>query len=162
MPARNRTSAVQATCAELSTALKSVSLQQPAQSIHLQPGGSKAETKSAVAMTAFCSVPVPPAPTACLSPRIHSQAANPGSRAALNLQSSKSPFAQRSVRNSAGVTVLRKSADAVLTTAKSAPSSSPRVAAFRQARQHNGVQKRSSNAGQEVDDISAAVRRSRV
>jgi len=162
MPAEGSTLAVQASCAELSDALKSVSLQQPAQSVRLQPGGSKAETKDAVDLTAFCSVPVPSAPTACLSPRIHSRAANPGSRAALNVQSSKSPFAQHSVRKSAGVGVLRKSADAVHTTAKSAPSSSPRVAAFRQARQRNGVQKSTSNAGQEADDISAAVRRSRV
>ena len=162
MPAQSPTSAVQASCAELSDALKSVSLQQPAQSICLRPGGSKAETKDVVALTAFCSVPGPPAPTACLSPRIHSQAAFPGSRAAFNVQSSKSPFAQRSVRNSAGVTVLRKSADAVLTTAKSAPSSSPKIAAFRQACQRNGMQKSTSNAGQEVDDIPAAVRRSRV
>lgn len=162
MPAQSPISAVQASCAELSDARKSASLQQPAQSTRLQPGRSKAETKDAVALTAFCSVPMPPAPTPCLSPRIHSQPANPGSRAALNVQSSKSPFAQRSVKNSAGVNVLRKSADAVLTTAKSAPSSSPRVAAFRQVRQRNGVQKSTSNAGQEADDISAAVRRSRV
>ncbi|DBA77671.1 TPA: hypothetical protein ACH3X2_008373 [Trebouxia sp. C0005] len=162
MPAQNPTFAGQAGCAELSDALKSVSLQQPAQSIRLQPGGSKAETKDAVALTAFCSVPLPPAPTACLSPRIHSRAANPGSRAALNLQSSKSPLAQRSARNSAGVSVLRKSADAVLTTAKSAPSSSPKVAAFRQACQRSGVQESTSNVGQEFDDISAAVRRSRM
>ncbi|DBB00915.1 hypothetical protein WJX77_003121 [Trebouxia sp. C0004] len=161
MPVQNCTSAVQASCAELSDALKSVSLQQPAQSTGLQPGGSKAETKDAVALTAFCSVPVPSAPTACLSPRIHSLSANPGSRAALNLQSSKAPFAQRSVRN-ADVNVLRKSADAVLTTAKSTPGNSPRVAASRQARQRNGVQKNANNAGQEVDDISAAVRRSRM
>ena len=162
MPAEGSKLAVQASCAELSDALKSVSLQQPAQSVRLQPGGSKAETKDAVDLTAFCSVPVPPAPTACLSPRIHSRAANPGSRAALNVQSSKSPCAQHSVRKSAGVGVLRKSADAVLTTAKSAPSSSPRVAAFRQARQRNGLQKSTSNTAQELDDISAAVRRSRV
>ena len=162
MPAEGSTFAVQASCAELSDALQNVSLQQPAQSIRLQPGDSKAETKDAVALTAFCSVPVPPAPTACLSPRIHSQVAKPGSRAALNVQSSKSPFAQRSLKNSAGVSVLRKSADAVLTTAKSAPSSSPRVAAFRQTRQRNGVQKSTSNATQELDDIPAAVRRARV
>ncbi len=162
MPAHRPTSTVQASCAELSDAVKSASLQQPAQSICLQPGGSKAEAKDAVALTAFCSVPVPPAPTACLSPRIHSRAVDTGSHAALNMQSSKSPFAQRSVRNSAGATVLRKSADAVLTTAESTPSSSPRVAAFRQARQRNGMQKSTSNAGQEVDDIFAAVRRSRV
>ena len=160
MPPQDAIAAVHASGANLSDALADLALQPLALDKSSHPG--KTDAKAALALTATCSLPEPPAPITCLTPRLHSSCTKPGSHAAINVQCNKSPFAQRTMKKSAGAAVLRKSADAVLVTARSASSSSPRAAAFRQARQRTSLQKSTGSGEIGTSDIAAAVRRSRV
>lgn len=160
MPAQSAIAAVHASGTNLSDALADLTLQSSALDKSSQPG--KIDAKAALALTATGSLPEPPAPIACLTPRLHSSSVKLGSRAAVNVQCNKSPFAQRTTKKSAAGNTLRKSADAVLVTARSAMSSSPRVAAFRQARQSNSLQRSTGSGDLGTSDTAAAVQRSRV
>lgn len=152
--------AVHASGTSLSDALADLTLQSSAPDKSSQLG--KTDAKVVLALTATCSLPEPPAPTACLTPRLHSSSVKLGSRAAINVQCDKSPVAQRTIKKPAAGNALRKSADAVLVTTRSATSSSPRVAAFRQARQSNSLQRSTGSGDICTSDVAAAVRRSRV
>lgn len=143
------------------TALNSLTLQHAGCSSSPQRCSSP-EVQRAKSLTADGSLPGPPAPAACTSPRIQSNPAKAGSRAAWSVQASKSPFAQSVAKRLVAQPAVRKSADAILVTARSSTSNSPKVSAFRQARQRKSLQASPASAADSVDDITAATRRSRV
>lgn len=139
---------------DLEATFHSLKLHQPLNSSSSQPAAPR--VLAANSSSSAKSLQEPPGPAKCSSPRISSHPAKPGSRAAVNLQASKSPLAQSSARQGA----VRRSADAVLMSGSSTASSNPKATAFRQARQRNSVQLNAANSRE--DDIAAAVRRSRV
>ena len=161
MPAEGIDKQADATSTHEETAFNSLSLQQ-ADCCSSPQRCSSPEVQTAKSLTAKGSLPEPSAPAACTSPKIQSHPAKAGSRAAIGTQASKSPFAQSVARQFGARPAVRKSADAVLVTARSGSSSNPKLSAFRQARQHKNLQASPASAADIVDDIIAATRRSRV
>ena len=160
MPAQDTISATHTTSVDSKEALQRLSLQQSGEDLSSQPCKTKAEVKAGLCLTAASSLPETPALAACVSPRLHPRSGKSGSHVILNVQCGKSPFAQHSVRRLSEDKVLRKSADAVLFTAKS--NGNPKAAALKQPRQRSGLLKSTDNAAMSHNDISVAVRRSRV
>ena len=146
-------SAVLAKQASLQGAVQKLSLQQAKYGSTPQP----CSTKAAVELTSVSSLPEPSAPTVCTSPRLKQQPAKLDSRAALQ---AKSPFAQRSAKRLTGQDTLRKSADAILTSAKSS-GGGPKLAA-RHMQKQSSLEKKADPAASSQEGVAAAVRRSRV
>ena len=113
-------------------------------------------------LTTAQTVQEPLTPVACKSPRIQSYAAKGGSPAAMTAHLGKSPFVQPIARQCVGQSAVRRSADAVLITAPSDSGSHGKASALRQARQRKSLQAIAASAADTVDDVTAAVRRSRV
>lgn len=96
MTAQDTTGAVHATTVDLTASLDNLSLQQS--DGDCQPCSNKVQAKRAVSLTATTGLHEPPAPTACISPRLYSKSLKSDSRAAFSVQCDRSPFAQRIVK----------------------------------------------------------------